>query len=265
MIRLIASDIDGTLLPEGASQLDPVYFDRIFRLKRCGIRFAAASGRQYTNLRRLFAPVADEIDYICENGALVVSGGAVLSKTVIERSLAKTLLRRLLDTPGCEPLASGVYTGYIQPKDPAYARHLKEQVKNDVTVVENLLCVPEDLLKIAAYFKSGVTPEIQEAMNRVAAPEMRAVASGLPWLDFLQSSCNKGTALRTLQAQFGIKREETMAFGDNENDIELLEQAGIGCAMAGGHPKLRGLGCRIVTNAAEEITRLLEEVERCCS
>ena len=65
MIRLIACDIDGTLLPPGEKRLDPIYFDQIDRLAKQGIRFAAASGRQYTNLRRLFAPVADRIDYIC--------------------------------------------------------------------------------------------------------------------------------------------------------------------------------------------------------
>ena len=69
MIYLIASDIDGTLLQGGQTRLDPALFDVIERLEQHGIRFAAASGRQYTNLRRLFAPVADKIDYICENGS----------------------------------------------------------------------------------------------------------------------------------------------------------------------------------------------------
>ena len=73
MIHLIASDIDGTLLQGGQTRLDPALFDVIERLEQHGIRFAAASGRQYTNLRRLFAPVADKIDYICENGSLVIS------------------------------------------------------------------------------------------------------------------------------------------------------------------------------------------------
>ena len=79
MIHLIASDIDGTLLQGGQTRLDPALFDVIERLEQHGIRFAAASGRQYTNLRRLFAPVADKIDYICENGSLVISDGSVLT------------------------------------------------------------------------------------------------------------------------------------------------------------------------------------------
>ena len=70
MIRYIASDLDGTLLLNGAQELDPEVFSLILRLKEKGIHFIAASGRQYVNLRRLFEPVQDEISYIAENGRL---------------------------------------------------------------------------------------------------------------------------------------------------------------------------------------------------
>ena len=57
MIRLIASDLDGTLLQNGAQVLSPEIFKLIPALKKKGIHFIAASGRQYANLRRLFAPL----------------------------------------------------------------------------------------------------------------------------------------------------------------------------------------------------------------
>ena len=125
MIHLIASDIDGTLLQGGQTRLDPALFDVIERLEQHGIRFAAASGRQYTNLRRLFAPVADKIDYICENGSLVISDGSVLYKQVIDRALGTKILRCMLEMEGCEPLLSGVMQCYVQPKNPAYADHMR--------------------------------------------------------------------------------------------------------------------------------------------
>ena len=68
-IRVVASDFDGTILKDGAQQVDEIYFPLIRALKEKGISFIAASGRQYPNLRRLLRPVADEISYICENGA----------------------------------------------------------------------------------------------------------------------------------------------------------------------------------------------------
>ena len=59
MIRLVVSDIDGTLLLNGAAEIDPEIFRQIARLREKGIAFCPASGRQYTSLRKLFAPAAD--------------------------------------------------------------------------------------------------------------------------------------------------------------------------------------------------------------
>ena len=70
MIKLIASDLDGTLLLNGAQKLPEDIFPLIRRLKEMGILFAAASGRQYNNMKRLFAPVVSDMAFICENGAV---------------------------------------------------------------------------------------------------------------------------------------------------------------------------------------------------
>ena len=93
MIRLIASDIDGTLLPYGKTELDAELFSLIRRLRERGVIFCPASGRQYHSLRALFAPVCDELTYLCENGAILYGPGPedsapVLGKTVMERSMA---------------------------------------------------------------------------------------------------------------------------------------------------------------------------------
>ena len=79
MIKLIASDLDGTLLLHGAQMLRTETCGLIHRLyKEKGIYFVSASGRQYDNQQRLFAPVADEIAYICENGCLSFFEGDML-------------------------------------------------------------------------------------------------------------------------------------------------------------------------------------------
>ena len=75
MIKLIVSDIDGTLLPYGSAALDEKLFELILRLRERGVIFCPASGRQYHSLRALFAPVCDELTYLCENGAIVYGPG----------------------------------------------------------------------------------------------------------------------------------------------------------------------------------------------
>ena len=79
MIKLVASDLDGTLLLNGAQSVEDSMFETIGRLLDRGILFAPASGRQMTSLKRLFAPVAEELVYISENGALVSYKGKTIA------------------------------------------------------------------------------------------------------------------------------------------------------------------------------------------
>ena len=74
MIQLIACDMDGTLL-DSDKRLPQDLFPALRRLREQGVQFAVASGRQYASLRRDFLPVADDVIFICENGALVMRGG----------------------------------------------------------------------------------------------------------------------------------------------------------------------------------------------
>ena len=87
MVKLIASDLDGTLLQNGAHDVNPIVFDQIRTLKEHGIMFAAASGRQYLNLRRLFTPVQDDIAYIAENGSLCIYNERLFPKELLSRIL----------------------------------------------------------------------------------------------------------------------------------------------------------------------------------
>lgn len=257
MIKLVASDIDGTLL-FGTGPLDEKLFPIIKKLRGRKIRFAAASGRQYTNLRRLFAPVADDIDYICENGSLVIANGEICLKTVVEHEYGKKLMQELYNIEGCEVLLSGVMTCYIQPKSTGYAGHMRDYVGNDVTILEDVTDSPEEYLKISAYFKGGV-PETQvERLAKLAEPLMRPVVSGNEWLDFLLDNCDKGTAMAALQKELGITKEETMCFGDNMNDVELLAQCGVPCAMRNGNPKLHQYAKYLVDDVTEFISRYFE-------
>ena len=88
MIKLVASDLDGTLLLNGAQSVEDSMFETIGKLLDRGILFAPASGRQMTSLKRLFAPVAEELVYISENGALVSYKGKTIAKTPMKRELA---------------------------------------------------------------------------------------------------------------------------------------------------------------------------------
>ena len=80
-IKLICSDIDGTLLQYGRKELEGEIFEQIRELHRRGILFCPASGRQYTSLRKLFAPVADCCVFLCENGGVIYKTNSALPRT----------------------------------------------------------------------------------------------------------------------------------------------------------------------------------------
>lgn len=233
MIKLIASDLDGTLLQNGAQELRSEMIDYVRKLKELGILFVAASGRQYANMQRLFEPVKDDIAYICENGALVVYQGEVLSKTIIEKETGEAILQDVRNREGCEILLSGMNTSYLQPKTKEYQHHMQFIVKNNVTVVEDILSVTEDYLKISVYEKEGIDRSSHYFKEKWGS-KVTVVTSGYAWLDMIGRGVNKGKALRILQEKYKILPNETMAFGDNYNDVEMLKNTTYSFAMNGG-------------------------------
>ena len=93
MIKLIASDLDGTLVKTASLNLDPEIPPIIRRLKVHGITFVAATGRQYENVRTLFASLGDEISYISDNGAYCIHDGKIFLRTSLDRELGLLLMQ----------------------------------------------------------------------------------------------------------------------------------------------------------------------------
>ena len=111
MIKLIASDLDGTLLQNEAQELTPRAIELIRALTQKGVHFVAASGRQYANERLLFHEIKDDISYIAENGSLCIHQGKVISRGLIEDDLAYRILRELKKEPGFEIVSSAGAAG----------------------------------------------------------------------------------------------------------------------------------------------------------
>ena len=238
MVRLVASDIDGTLMPYGETEIRPAVFRQIERLAQKGIMFCPASGRQYKSLRQLFAPVADKLYFMCENGATLFGPGdpgPLLAKTAMDRTEAVALCRAIVAHPDCEVLISGQNTSYLCPKREDMVVLIRDFVRNDVVIVPDPGDVPEDIVKIAAFCRRGAERELNGPLARWGAVFSMAVA-GAPWLDF--TLADKGTGLKALCAATGVDPGEVLAFGDNFNDVPLLKAAGTAYMMAGADPEL---------------------------
>ncbi len=239
MIKLIASDLDGTLLHGGEQSLSPRVLDLVHRLTGKGVRFIAASGRQYDNEQRLFHEIKDEISYIAENGALCVHDGKVIFRSLLSEDLIQRIITEIRKTPNFDILLSREDTSVIEGRNPAFVNHICNVMGNTTEIVDDISKAKGPFIKIAVcnlIDSQQVILEYLKHLTDLFAPEIQAVTSGNIWIDFIPPNVNKGTALQTFLDYFHIRAEECISIGDQQNDIEMLELAGTSYAVSGSAP-----------------------------
>lgn len=235
MIKLIASDIDGTLLPEGTDKINQEIFDVILKLKERGIMFAAASGRQYNSIRELFEPVAHEMIFICENGAYVNCRGYQMSASVIDNRIVEDVVRYIRGLDGCFLTASCTDAMYIETEDEEFYSLLTDGYHNNIKVVEDVLKENLDIIKLSIFKSSGIH-DIAEDTVKTWGDRMHVTVAGDIWIDFMDKKTDKGYAIQKIQEVMHILPEETMVFGDNHNDLGMMRRAVESYAVANAQP-----------------------------
>ena len=238
-IRLVACDIDGTLLHGQETALSPAVIAQIRRLSQKGIRFCPTSGRQYTSLRQLFAPLTGQLYFLCENGSILYGPGdpgKILYRSVLDWQMAMELSREILEEPNCEVMISGADMSYLCPRQTDVIEHLQAFIKNRITLLQTPEQTPEAIIKVSAFCRDGAVNHLDSLLARWK-DRLQAAVAGEVWLDF--TVANKGSGLRELCSQLGIAMEEVMAIGDNFNDLPMLQQVGHPVLMANAVPELR--------------------------
>lgn len=257
-IRLIACDLDGTLLQDGRKLPTARQLELVGELCDRGISFFAASGRQYASLRRLFEPVRDRIGYVCENGALVRYRGETLVCREVPRALALAVSHAVLDYPGANLLISTPSIAYAHEGDPAFLHELRDVVRNDVATYARPEEVDEPIIKMAFEVAHDAIPAATAHFQKLFGDKFSVVTSGNTWIDFLPFGVDKGTALAAAGERLGVPSAAMAAFGDNENDREMLAYVGHPYLMETCNPTMRDLPCVTYTPTVEdELERLL--------
>ena len=258
-IKLVASDLDGTLLLNWTPTPRPEVFPLIEELDRRGVIFMAASGRQYASLRWLFAPVADRIAYLCENGSLVMYRGEVLATKTMPRDLALDMVHEMAQMPGCEPFVSGLSRCYLLRGDDALLYHLGQVTHNDCRLVDSFDEIDEPILKVAYRAPEDKMSDMGKHFAAAYGDKVSIVTSGTVWMDITMPGVNKGTALADFSAATGIAPAGMLAFGDAPNDTQMLEYVGHPYLVNSCAPNMRGLNDRIryCETVEDELCRLL--------
>ena len=254
-IKLVACDVDGTLLFDYAPALPESTLEVIGRLLDSGIVFVPASGRAYDSLCRLFAPFVDRVPFIANNGTVAYRDGQVVYRSIMERTLGESLIDAMLANDEVEALVTGAHTSYAQPKNPRFPVFMREEVGFDVTVVDDLKSIDEPFTKISAYYPSRVVNEAYWADR--FGQECTVASAGYGWVDMMPTGTNKATALSALLDLLGIAPENVAAFGDARNDCEMLQLAGLSIAMETGDSRLVDIADWTTASAERELERLL--------
>ena len=235
MIKLIVSDMDGTLLDD-EKKIAPGFFELLPKLHERGIRFVVASGRQYPSLRKQFAAHLKDVAIIAENGAFVVWDEKELYARPMGREKMQRCLKVLSRFPSVEPMVCAKYYSYTErPVTYEYLRG--EKFRYEMRLTDSLYDLnDQDILRVSVVEHKGG----QESMNAcyetlypLLKEDFALAVSGASCMDIGLHGVHKGSAVEALQKMWGISKEETMVFGDQFNDVEMLQRAKYSFAMEG--------------------------------
>ena len=269
MIKLIACDMDGTLL-DGEGLVPPETFGLIRELAEVGVRFCVSSGRDHPLLLDNFAPVADEMDYVCSNGAEVYVAGECLQ----EEFFSVEAVRRVAEV-----------TNLFD------AHHLF------LTSEEGILCCDDTqekfdrLLPLLAGRNDG---DLAHAQRRVPRPGERVTTgwfiTELPQeiqdfayvlnlelgdlftfnytnvgMDFSTKGITKATGIAKVMAHYGLSADEVMAYGDSMNDYEILREVGHPTVVANAFYPPKQVSERVVESNLEhgvqrDLRRVIDDI-----
>ena len=258
-IRLLATDIDGTLL-NPQFQVSEGDLLALRRAHAAGIEIVLVTGRRHT-----FAlPIAQQLGF---DLWLISSNGAVT------RSLAgETFHRELMPAATCRRLCSAmqefrgntVLTFDKETKGAIVLEHLDELgpsirrwLEKNMEYIQFVVPIEDALVSdpVQAMF-CGTMSRMSQALRALESAGMDDAitvlrteypARDLSMIDVLRAGCSKGHALQRWASHRGYRREEVMAIGDNHNDVEMLEFA--------GHPVIMGNACTELRQRGWTVTR----------
>ena len=255
-IKLLASDLDGTLLQNGALTPSNEAYDLIRQLQQKGIVFAASSGRQYHSLRALFAPIADEIAYVCENGALVMYQDKILYSSKMDEQLTNEMLDFLKIHPEYQTVISGARSSYTSDKTPQVAKMMRECYHYAIKEVPDLYNLPEPIIKFSFYKEEGMNEEDFKLIRKHFGNRATVATSGITWIDTMEKNIDKSVGMKALADALNIDMKDCMAVGDHYNDYEMLQKVGHPVAVNNAQPGILEI-CPQKTPSVEALIKTL--------
>ena len=226
-IKLIVTDIDGTLGPVSTAHINEEYYEVIAKLQDRGIIFGAASGRPCDALERLFAPVKDRMFFLSDNGARGVYQGKELYADAMPLTDCFALVEDTRKLPGCQCVWQTSGKTYFEKGDEEIYKIMTESMHYN------------GALKYTVYHPEDAEKATEGEFSEKWGKDHQLVCAGHNFMDVMNLEANKGNGLAKIQKYLNITKEETMAFGDNINDLEMLGNAFYSYAVGDAREEVR--------------------------
>ena len=271
MIRLLAIDIDGTLL-NSQGQIPEANLRAVVRAADQGVRVVIATGRSFYFAMQALEDLPASITLLVHNGAIARSRSG---ETVFRRLLPQSVAREVLDAT--RPWRGETTAVFDRPLEGQLVydlmdwthpfrrgfRQRNREVLREVARLED--AVVEDPIQIAFNGSVATMRAVVAHLDRhPVAPHLELSRTEYPGRDFSMvdvcaAGITKGTGLAAVAEHFDVARHEVMAIGDNHNDRDMLEWAGTGVVMGNAEPELRDAGFHETgTNDAAGLAQAIE-------
>ena len=267
-IKLIATDLDGTLLdPKG--QVDLPRLEKILdHLEERGIRFVIATGNEIHRVKQLLGHLTERVVLIVANGARIFEGNQLLQAQTWDDDMVNRALEFFKGRECQEQFVVTSMNGGFVKEGTVFTQlenfmtpemiELFYQRMNFVEELESHLF--GGVLKMSLVVGEERSDSVLEEINQLFNGSVQAVSSGYGCIDILQSGIHKAWALQELLKRWDIKAEEIMAFGDSENDVEMLQLAGIAYAMENADDKAKAVATDFApSNSQAGVYQVLED------
>ena len=239
MIQMIATDMDGTLM-DAQGEVDRERLSRILdRLDQKGIPFVIATGNGYSRMAHVLGELKDRVTLVLANGARILEKGNLIRECSWPEELVQEVLRYLEGREEELHLVVSSLSGAYAKKGTEFPL-LEQLMTPELAVafyrrmrfVDDLVQEHgEQVLKISVVTDTEKVEAFVQELREEFGERLLPAASGYGAIDILQPEVNKATAIQFLEEHWGVDGGHLMAFGDSQNDVEMLELATYSYAM----------------------------------
>lgn len=229
-VKMIACDLDGTLRPL-AAEFSPRLKNVVARVQERGIRFVLATGRMYRSAEPFARELGVRDAIICDQGGTIrdAQTNAILFEKRMPLELARDVLAH---TPEDFAVLVCLDQEFYVPRLTSLVRTFTESYDNHIHVIPDIATVLwQDPQKIAFVVEPNDAPALLENLRARYGDMLQVVRSHERFVEMTHRDVSKGKAVEWLAQYWNIPREQVLAMGDQENDLSMIEWAGIGVAM----------------------------------